>query len=87
MSAQNRPVVALTNHDLISALRGNPIAVTDLDGNEVLLRLMTVGEAMRANRNAIESLAATMRAAGHIDWEGPEPMSRERVERLVEPLA
>lgn len=69
--------VAVTNHDLASALMGDPIVVSTLDGQEVLLRLMTAEEFMAANRAAISRL--------YPDGGGPQPCSWERAVDLTTP--
>jgi hypothetical protein len=71
------PIVPAVVHELMTAASGNPIIVRTLAGDEVLLRLPTVGELMQFNRDALASLPEAIR---------PEPMSRARAEELSAPL-
>lgn len=66
------------------AVDGHPVIVRTVDGQEVLLRLPTVEEAMRFNREAIESVGQMM--SYDPNWEGPPPMTEAQARELVEPL-
>lgn len=70
--------VAVTSHELISAITGDPIMTSTMDGTKVLLRLMSADEFMQANRRAIAELFP---GGG-----GPEPCTRAQAERLTTPL-
>lgn len=70
--------VAVTSHDLFSALTGHPIMVSTLDGVEVCLRLMTADEFMDANRRSIAKLFP--------DGGGPAPCTYADAERVTRPL-
>lgn len=68
--------VAVPAHDLYSALVGDPVITSTLDGMEVCLRLMTPEEFMTANREAIQSLPDHCR---------PEPCTYEQAVRVTAP--
>ncbi len=70
-------VVAVASYELASALTGDPIMVSTLDGVQVLLRLLTVDEALAQHAAAVEALPPGVR---------PPLMSRARAAELVAPL-
>lgn len=67
-------------HELMRAATGNPITVRSLDGQDVVLRLATVDETLRFEREARAAVAAL-----GVDISHPG-MSRERAEELCAPL-
>lgn len=71
-------VVRCLPHELIRAATGNPIVVSTADGEEVLLRLATVDEFIDINRQALATLPEDFR---------PAPVTREKAEELVRPMA
>lgn len=81
---EGMPVVACLTAELFNVMQGHPTVVRTVDGDEVLLRLPTVGEALRFNREARDSLIVMM--AGQPGWEPPPPMTRQQAADAVRPL-
>lgn len=73
----NLPVVAVPTFDLLRTASGHPMIVETLDGNKVLLRLMTADEMIEAQRAAVAALP---------DGIHPPLLSREEAENLVRPI-
>jgi hypothetical protein len=76
-AADGLPVVAVIAHELLRAATGNPIIVTTVDGDRVLLRLQTTDEVLAAQAAARETIPEFCR---------PPLMSRARAADLAAPL-
>lgn len=50
----DRPLIRVLNHDLIAALDGRTMAVSDEDGREYNLRLFTADEFIEVQHNLVE---------------------------------
>lgn len=70
------PIVAVLNHDLMSALAGHPINVTTLDGRNARLRLLTAGEFIERQHALIDE---------HPERGGTK-VTREKAEELTQTL-
>jgi hypothetical protein len=71
------PVVAVTPGELLGlAASGDPLIVHTVDGDEVLLRLPTIDEALRFHREAVASIGI----------DGLPTLNSDQAERLVRPL-
>lgn len=81
-TAKGLKVLALPPSELAgTALTGDPIIVKTVDGEEMLLRLPTVEEAMRFNREAVDHTNEMC------DFDPPLPyMTRAKAEEIVRPL-
>ena len=71
----SRPVIPVTNAELLSVLEGREVTFAALDGTPVVIRLYQPDELLAAQREAAASLG------------GPDPgMSRGQAELLCHPL-
>ena len=71
-------IVAVTAFELVRVAANHPMIVRTVDGREVLLRLPTVEELIRFNREALATMPDTA--------VGPPPITAEQAARLAAPL-
>jgi hypothetical protein len=78
-SSGNRPVIACMNFDLLAALEGRTMGVSDLDGNEYVLRMFTADELLERAKKARDAAIAR-------GEHSPPLMSRKKAIELTAPI-
>jgi len=76
MATNDVRVVAVLNHDLMAALAGDSIHVSTMDGEEVVLRLLTSQEFIEQQHALIDSQK----------YPGGTKVTRTKAEELTQPL-